>query len=196
MIYLGGRGSQQPFMPPITFRMVVQCDGNDVRLGSAFNQMIFHWEMRPTELRVDGGPVGGKYNPDAGALPKNRWTGIEPTVTRSECIVSVDGVERYRMAGDCSKVNGPLSIVPHVGTMKIHSIDAVRQPSAAVPHAGQRSRQSAVTKDVNKQEHPSHEARVLCSSVSLTVNSRKCHLHDLRRCIYFTGLTLLRTRLC
>jgi hypothetical protein len=125
------------FAPPVTFQIVAMTDLADTRIRYAFNQIIFNWEMRHDELRVDGGPGGRTHNgrffggglhpkPGVGQLPSNEWVAIEFTVTRTEAILYVNGKEIDRLPGDYSQINQPFAIEAHNGPVDIKSIKVIK----------------------------------------------------------------------
>jgi hypothetical protein len=116
----------QPVGPPVTFRLIVQTHGGDLRIGHPAHQIIFNWEMNRDELRVDGGPASGRHKPGAGRLLDDQWVGIELVVRADEMVIYVDGQERYRTSADFSKIHAPLTITNHGQTpLKIRSVTQV-----------------------------------------------------------------------
>ena len=115
------------FKTPVTFRIVLLTNLADMRIGYAFDQIIFNWEMRQSELRVDGGPGGGlQPKPGVGELPENQWVGIEFTVTPTEAILSVNGQEIDRLPGNYSAINQPFYIEAHNGPVNVRSVKFVQ----------------------------------------------------------------------
>ena len=51
------------FKPPVEINITAKTDLTNLRIGYAADQVIFNWEMDPTQLRVVGGPANGKHNP-------------------------------------------------------------------------------------------------------------------------------------
>ena len=94
----------------MTFRIVAKTDSTDLRLAYACDQMIFNWELNKSELRVDGGLIGGQHRPGFGEIPVNKWVTFEIVVKPDLMTVTADGKERLKAKGDFSKVNQPLSI--------------------------------------------------------------------------------------
>lgn len=111
---------------PATLRIVLQSDGGDTRLAYAADQVIFNWDGRPDELRIDGGPANGQHKPGAGALPANEWVAIEWVVRLDEMIIYVNGKERGRARGDFTKIDKPLTIRAQRGTVMIRSVALVQ----------------------------------------------------------------------
>jgi hypothetical protein len=111
---------------PATLRIVLQSDGGDTRLAYAADQVIFNWDGRPDELRIDGGPANGQHKPGAGSLPANEWVAIEWVVRLDEMIIYVNGKERCRARGDFTKIDKPLTIRAHRGTVMIRSVTLVQ----------------------------------------------------------------------
>jgi len=116
----------QTFAPPVIFRIVAQTEEHNLRIGYGVKQIIFNWERSPTELRIDGGPVGHHNKPGAGAIPKNTWVTIDIMVTPRAMAISVDGQLRDEVQADFSQVNDPLQFSAYNSTLKIKSI-RVRQ---------------------------------------------------------------------
>jgi len=114
------------FKPPVTFQITALTNVNDLRLAYPADQIIFNWEMAPTELRIDGGPASGKHLPGAGRLPANTWVGIEMTVTDSEMTLYVNGTKLYDIAGDFSQIDAPLGIESHTGTTSVRSVRVIQ----------------------------------------------------------------------
>jgi hypothetical protein len=115
------------YRPPVTFRIIALTELNDTRLAYPVEQVIFNWEMRPTELRVDGSPLSGRHKPGAGLLPPKQWVGIEMTVNPNEIIIHVNGQETYRQQADFSQVNRPFAITAHSrGDLRLKSIEVVQ----------------------------------------------------------------------
>jgi hypothetical protein len=123
---LGDRLTTGPLSVPVAIHVVLRAHGNDVRFGFAADQMIFNWEMKPTELRIDGGPANGQHKPGAGRLPDGQWARIEWVVKPDEMVVYVDGQERDRVAADFSWVHRPFSVYAENGSVEIRSVEAVR----------------------------------------------------------------------
>jgi hypothetical protein len=114
------------YVAPATFRIVLQSDGSDLRLGYAAEQVIFNWEGNPNELRVDGGPAHGQHKREAGALPANEWVAIEWVVRFEEMVIYINGKERYRARGDFTSIDQPLTIRAQRGGLTIRSVALVQ----------------------------------------------------------------------
>ena len=111
------------FTPPIAFKIVAQTDSTNIRLAYACNSMIFNWEMRNDEFRIDGGPADKRHKPGAGGIPVKQWVLIELKVMPDSMTIVIDGIERYQTHADFSKINEPLSIFPAFGsTVGVKSI--------------------------------------------------------------------------
>jgi len=117
--------SSASYTVPATFRIIALTKNNDVRIAYPADQIIFNWGMDPTQLRVDGGPANGHHKDGAGQLAPDKWVGIELIVRPDEMVIYVDGQERYRAAADFSKINKPLSITAHDGSMEIKSVKVI-----------------------------------------------------------------------
>lgn len=110
---------------PTTIRMIIMTKVNDIRIGYCADQMIFNWEMRATEFRIDGGPASGKYKPGAGHLPAAKYVAVEFVVQKNELVIYVDGKEYYRQAADFSSINNAISITAHSESMRIKSLEVI-----------------------------------------------------------------------
>jgi hypothetical protein len=86
------------------------------------DQLILNWEMNADELRLDGGPAGGRHQKGMGRLPANKWTTVELTVKPDEMVLTVDGAERLRTKADFSKVDEAFSLT---GEVRVRSITEV-----------------------------------------------------------------------
>ncbi len=117
------------FQPPVTFQLTVMTDEKDFRLGYAADEIIFNWEYNHDELRVGGGPASGQHKGGAGRLPMGQWVDIEFTVNLDEMIISIDGVERYKVKADFSKIDESLKLTAVNGDVKIKSVGRVQSPA-------------------------------------------------------------------
>jgi clan AA aspartic protease (TIGR02281 family) len=100
----------QSFKPPVTFKFVAKTDSSDLRFAYGCDQIIFNWEVNKSELRVDGGVIGGQHRPGKGEIPVNKWVNFEVVVKPDQMIITADGKERLKARGDFSKIDEPLSI--------------------------------------------------------------------------------------
>ncbi|HVT81942.1 MAG TPA: hypothetical protein VHM90_14960 [Phycisphaerae bacterium] len=119
-------GTNNIFQAPVTFRVVALTNQNDLRLAFPADQIIFNWEVNPSQLRVDGGPANAKHKDGAGLLPANEWVGIELVVKKDEMVIYVDGQEKYRQKGDFSAINRNFTITDHTGTTKLKSVTVLK----------------------------------------------------------------------
>jgi aspartyl protease family protein len=114
------------YRPPVKFKVVAQTDGNDLRIGAMADQIIFNWRDNPGELRIDGGPAGGRHKPDAGKIPVNQWVEIEVEVAKNQMLISVDGQRRHRVQAGFAKSYRWLTVFPAVGsTIKVKSVRVI-----------------------------------------------------------------------
>jgi hypothetical protein len=116
----------ESFVPPVVFRIVAQTEKHNIRIAFAAEQIILNWEGNPTELRVDGGPGGGRYKAGAGQVPIKTWVTIDLLVRPRLMAISVDGQLRHEIQADFSRVDEPLQIFAPDSTLKIKSV-RVRQ---------------------------------------------------------------------
>ncbi|MDB5292220.1 MAG: hypothetical protein JWL69_3461, partial [Phycisphaerales bacterium] len=114
------------FAPPVAFRIVAMTDSTNIRIKYAADQIIFNWENNPNELRIDGGPAGGRYTAGAGKVPVKAWVEINLVVLPDTMIIAVDGKERFRTNADFSQVDMPLLIFPSGSVVRVKSIVATR----------------------------------------------------------------------
>lgn len=98
------------FRPPVEISVVAKTDTLNLRLGYAADYLIFNWERKPSELRVDGGPAAGKHKAGAGEIPADKYVTIKWVVTATKQEVYVDGQLRYEHAGDYSQIEKPVSV--------------------------------------------------------------------------------------
>jgi hypothetical protein len=114
------------FSPPVAFRIVAMTDSTDIRIKYAADQIIFNWSDNPNELRIDGGPAGGRHTAGAGKVPVKAWVEIDLVVLPDTMIISADGKERFRTNADFSQVDMPLLIFPSGSVVRVKSIVATR----------------------------------------------------------------------
>jgi hypothetical protein len=112
--------SAETFTPPVEFTIVAKTQKNDLRLAYTAKQVIFNWEIRQDELRLDADPGGGRHAPGMGRIPEDTFVTITWRVLPHMQSITVDGKRRYLHFGDYSKVNKPLEIFPlnHLVTVK------------------------------------------------------------------------------
>jgi len=127
------KGSQrvstnESFKTPVAFRIVAQTDSTNIRIAYAADQIIFNWEGRPTELRIDGGPANRKYKAGAGEIPKNTWVTIDLVVKPDSMTISVDGEERHLIEADFSKIDQKLEIFSAGSKVMVKSVLMSRLP--------------------------------------------------------------------
>jgi hypothetical protein len=116
----------ETFSAPVVFRIVAQTEKHNIRIAYAADQVILNWEGNHTELRVDGGPGGGRYKPGAGEIPVSTWVTIDLLVRPRLMAISVDGKLRHQIQADFSRVEEPLQVFAVDSTLKIKSV-RVRQ---------------------------------------------------------------------
>jgi hypothetical protein len=110
------------YSPPLVFRIVAQTEKHNIRFAYAASQIIFNWEANPTELRIDGGPGGGRHKRNAGQVPANTWVTFDIVVRPNQFALLVDGQLRHEIKADYSQVNEPLQIFAPDSTLKIKSV--------------------------------------------------------------------------
>jgi hypothetical protein len=122
------------FKPPVEITVVAMTDSQNLRLGYAADSLIFNWEKNPSELRVGGGPAGGKHKPGAGSIPAGQYVTIKWLVTPTKQEVYVDGELRYEHAGDYSRIDKPVSVFTH-GNARVTVKSLTVAPSVSMPVA-------------------------------------------------------------
>jgi serine/threonine protein kinase len=132
--------SPESFKPPVEFTIVAKVEKNDLRLAYTAKQLIFNWEVRPDELRLDADPGGGRHAPGQGRIPEDTFVTIRWRVMPHMQSISVDGARRYLHFGDYSKVKKPLEIFPlntpvTVKSAKVRVIDpkSLEEQVSSVP---------------------------------------------------------------
>ncbi len=111
------------YQPPVEITVVAKTDSTNLRLAYAADQIIFNWEMDPSQLRVDGGPADGLHKPGAGRIPRGKYVTVRWVVTTTHQGIYVDGRLRFEHDGDYSQINRPISVFPANGsTVTVKSI--------------------------------------------------------------------------
>jgi hypothetical protein len=113
----------QSFKPPVEITVVAKTDSTNIRLGYAANQIIFNWEVNPTQLRVDGGPADKKHKAGAGEIPVNRYVTIKWLVTPVKQSVFVNGQLRFEHEGDYSEIDRPVRVFTHQAKVSLKSLE-------------------------------------------------------------------------
>ncbi len=98
------------FRPPVEITIIAKTDSTNIRMGYAADQIIFNWEVKPEQLRVDGGPANGKHKNGAGLVPTDQYVTIKWLVTDKKQVIRVDDQIRFEHEGDYSKVNKPVRV--------------------------------------------------------------------------------------
>lgn len=102
--------TKEKFRPPVAFHIVALTESTNIRIAYAARQIIFDWEVRPTELRVDGGPASGQHKQGAGFIKPRSWADIDLIVLPDSMTIAVNGQERYHVLADFSDVNQTFGI--------------------------------------------------------------------------------------
>lgn len=119
------------FKPPVEIEVVAKVEGLDLRLGFAADQLIFNWERRSDELRIDGGPADKSYIPAMGELPQKKFAVIRWYVGKDMQTISVDGKLRFSHKGDYSAIDRPVSIMAFGSEAAVQSIKTRRPGTPA-----------------------------------------------------------------
>lgn len=112
----GELASAMNFKPPVKITYVAKTDSKNLRISYAADEIIFNWEQPGGQLRIGGGPAGGRHVAAAGTIPKNQFVTIVQTVLPGEMRISVDGVQRALWHADFSKVDQPIRVFPAGGS--------------------------------------------------------------------------------
>jgi hypothetical protein len=120
--------TEAKFRPPVEITVVAKLDSKNLRLAYAADQLIFNWEMNQTELRVDGGPAGGKHKPGVGKVPTGRYVTVRWRVTPNKQSVFVDDKLRYEHEGDYSKINRSVAVFAAGSELTVKSIKVLQLP--------------------------------------------------------------------
>lgn len=119
--------SKDKFAPPVEITYIVKTTSTNIRFSYAADQIIFNWELDPSDLRIAGGPAAGQHKPSAGKVPKNEYVTIVQTVLPKEMRITVNGIERASWKGDFAGVNQQIRIWGGKGrTIYVKSISAKR----------------------------------------------------------------------
>jgi hypothetical protein len=138
----------QNFRPPVEITIVAKTDSTNLRIGYAADQVIFNWELDPRQLRVDGGPAGGKHLRGSGLIPTDKYVTIKWIVTSQEQAIYVDDRLRFKDVSDYSAVNQPVSVFPAIhSSVTVKSIQVKRLSDDDGVAGGAKSEDSvAITK--------------------------------------------------
>ena len=121
------------FKPPVEILIEAKTNSTNLRMSYAANAVIFNWEKNRSELRVDGGPAGGKHKPGAGLIPINKYVTIRWIVTPTRQSIEVDGQSRYEHSGDYSKIDNSVAVFCANGSEVTVKSIKVRQLPADTP---------------------------------------------------------------
>ena len=120
------------YRPPVEITVVAKTDSTNLRLAYAADQIIFNWEARPSEFRIDGGPADGLHQDGAGRIPKGKYVTVKWVVTTKRQAIYVDGRLRFEHQGDYSQINRPVSVFPANGsTVTVKSVTVKRIPDTS-----------------------------------------------------------------
>ena len=122
------------FRPPVAISIVAKTDSNNLRLSYAADQVVFNWEVNPTQLRMDGGPADGLHKDGAGAIPAGKYVTIRWVVTPRHQAIYVDNELRFEHSGDYSGINHAISVFPAVGS--IVTVKSITVEEMALSSAG------------------------------------------------------------
>jgi hypothetical protein len=109
--------TNETFKPPFTVKIKVQTDSTNIRLYYNKGRIIFNWECRQDELRVEDIltsqflAVAGK-----GFLKPNKMHDIIIEVQKDSIILKADGKECYKGKGDYKDIEAPVGIGPCLGS--------------------------------------------------------------------------------
>ena len=98
------------FKPPVEITIVAKTNSTNLRLRYAAKQVIFNWEVKGDELRVDGGPAAGRHKREAGTIPIDQFVTIKWIVSPVKQTIYLDGKLRYEHVGDYTQLDAPISV--------------------------------------------------------------------------------------
>jgi hypothetical protein len=104
------------FRPPVEITIVAKTDSTNLRIAYAADQVIFNWEVDPTQLRVDGGSAGGLSEAGSGGIPKEKFVNIRWLVTSKQQAIYVNNELRFKHSGNYSNLNKCVSVFPAEGS--------------------------------------------------------------------------------
>jgi aspartyl protease family protein len=113
------------YTPPVLFKVIAMTDSTNLRLRYGVKEIIFNWELNPSQLRIDGGIIASAHKDDAGSIPVNQYVTIELAVEPDSMTLSVNGEQRQRISANFSEVQEPLTIYTNKATLHIKSVQAV-----------------------------------------------------------------------
>jgi len=115
--------SRNSYSVPLEIEYVCKTDSTNIRLVYACRQLIFNWEVKPKELRIDGGPVNRQHRPGAGEVPVDEFVVIRQVVENDKMSVSVDDELRAIWHADFSAIDSPISVFSCLGaTVTVKSV--------------------------------------------------------------------------
>jgi len=104
--------TKEQFSAPVAFRLIAKTNSSNLRFGCA-GFFILNWESHPwDDLRIDGGPVGGKHKANSGLIPYNEWVVCDVIITTNSMTLYINGDKRFSELGDFSQTNAPFIIFP------------------------------------------------------------------------------------
>ncbi|WP_395744045.1 serine/threonine-protein kinase [Prosthecobacter sp.] len=132
--------SAETFTPPLEFTIVAKTKKDDLRLACSAKQVIFNWETRPDELRIDNDPGGARHVPGMGRIPEDTFVTIRWRILPHMQSIEVDGKRRLLHFGDYSRVSNALEIFPlndavtvKSATVKLLDLSALEDQVSSVP---------------------------------------------------------------
>jgi hypothetical protein len=114
--------TKDSFRPPIEITIVAETDSTNLRISYTADQVIFNWEGNESQLRVDGGPAGGKHKMNGGLIPVDKYVTIRWDVTPTQESIYVDGDLRFHNTDDYSKIDKPISVFGFKSILKVMSL--------------------------------------------------------------------------
>jgi hypothetical protein len=121
------------FAPPVEITIVAKTDSTNLRIGYAADQVIFNWEVNLQQLRVDGGPAGGKHKSGVGMIPTKKYVTIRWVVIPTKQSIYVDDELRYEHEGNYARIDKPVSVFCHDSKVSVQSIKVRQLPPGASP---------------------------------------------------------------
>jgi len=115
--------SRDSYSVPIEIEYVCMTDSTNIRLAYACRQLIFNWEVKRAELRIDGGPANRQHRRGAGGVPVGEFITIRQVVEKDKMSVFVDDELRAVWRADFSAIDSPIAVFStHGATVTVKSV--------------------------------------------------------------------------
>jgi len=116
-----GIATPETYPAPIEIIYELKND-NQVRFAYGADVIIFNWERKRSELRIDGGPASGQHRPGKGEIPVGSMLTIRQVVLPKKMTIWVNGEERATWEGDFSRVNQAIRVFARSDAINLKQI--------------------------------------------------------------------------